>query len=398
MKLNTSVIIKKCKPVYLLLAFVLLCSHDLYIKMDSYFLQPNQEATLSLYNGTFENSENIITRDRMQDASVIAQGKRTAISPSNWKDQDSIITQLTFKTGEAGTYMVGVSTKARNIELTSEKFNSYLKNDGVLDMLQQRTNDSLLNQDAVESYQKHVKAIYQVGDVKTNDWNTVLGYPIEFVPQANPYDKYNGDTLEVQLLLDGKPLPNQLVFADYTKNDHGHTHSNQSNEHEHDGEKHTHEHSTNDDGHDHTHQTQSEKSSVKNDHEHEHEHDGEKHTHEHSTNDDGHDHTHQAQSEKEHTHTSGQQLRTNDKGIVTVKLPEEGLYYLRTINMTRATDSDELTHRSKWATLTFEVSHSHDTNSHTHDHDDENEIPTWVFIVGSILIIGILILIFRKKG
>ncbi|WP_083777288.1 DUF4198 domain-containing protein [Kordia algicida OT-1] len=353
MKLNTNSIIKQCKPIYLLLAFVLLCSHDLYIKMDSYFLKPNQEATLSLYNGTFENSENIITRDRMLDASLVAQGKRTAIDPSNWKDQDSIITQLTFKTGEAGTYVAGVSTKARNIELTAEKFNSYLKNDGVLDMLQKRTTDSLLNEDAVESYQKHVKAIYQVGDVKTNDWNTVLGYPIEFVPQENPYDKYNGDTLEVQLLLDGKPLPNQLVFADFIKNSHGHTHDDESNEHEHDGQKHSHEHSTN--------------------------------THKH------------AQEEKEHSHTSGQQLRTDAKGIVTVKLPEEGVYYLRTINMTRATDSDELTHRSKWATLTFEVSHAHGANSHTHEHDTESEIPTWLFVLGSFIIIGILVLIFRKK-
>ena len=50
------------RPLYLMLALVLLCSHDLYLKMDSYFLQPNQEATISLYNGTFEKSENLILR------------------------------------------------------------------------------------------------------------------------------------------------------------------------------------------------------------------------------------------------------------------------------------------------------------------------------------------------
>lgn len=45
------------KPFFLLLAFILLCSHDLYIKMETYFWEPNQKATLSLYNGTFEKSE-----------------------------------------------------------------------------------------------------------------------------------------------------------------------------------------------------------------------------------------------------------------------------------------------------------------------------------------------------
>ena len=244
MKLNIRVLTKKFKdqfykPLYLLLAFIVLCSHDLYIKMETYFLQPNQQATLSLYNGTFEKSENIITRDRILDASVIAQSKRVVIKPDQWKDQDSTVTQLTFNTGEAGTYMAGVSTKARNIALTADKFNSYLKHDGVLDMLEQRTNNNVLDQDAVESYQKHVKAIYQVGDIKTDDWKTVLGYPIEFVPQANPYEKYSGDKLAVKLLLDGEPLSNQLVYADYIKG--AHTHAQKDHSHDHDEKKHSHE-------------------------------------------------------------------------------------------------------------------------------------------------------------
>lgn len=362
MKLNTRVIARKCytkfsKPLYLILAFILFCSHDLYIKMGSYFLQPNQEATLNLYNGTFENSENIITRDRMIDASVIALGKRTEIDSNKWTDLDSTITRLTFLTGDAGTYVAGVSTKGRNIKLTAKKFNAYLKNDGVFDMLEQRTNDGLLNEDALENYQKHVKSIYQVGKVKSNDWSTVLGYPIEFVPRANPYDKYTGEELEVLLLLDGKPLANQLVFADYIKNADSHTHNNKK-----------------------------------------HEHDGDKHSHEHSNNDDNHHHTKEHTSEEAHTHTNGQQLRTNNKGIVTLKLPEDGIYYLRTIHMTRVTDSDELTHRSKWATLTFEVTHSHDTNSHEHNHHDSEGNPLWVFILGSIVAIGVLFVIFRKKN
>ena len=362
------------KPFYLLVAFVLLCSHDLYIKMETYFLEPNQEATLSLYNGTFEKSENIIARDRILDASVAAHGERVSINPDQWKDKDSTVTQLPFTTGKAGTYVAGVSTKARNIELTAEKFNSYLEHDGVLDMLEQRTKDSLLNQDAVESYEKHVKAIYQVGEVTTNDWSTVLGYPIEFVPQANPYEKYTGENLEVQLLLDGKPLSNQLVYADYITGAHAHKHNDDNSEHEHDGEKHSHDHDNS-----------------------EHEHDGKKHSHDHTHADAEHSHSHPSETEETHTHSNGQKLRTDDKGMIIVNLPEDGIYYLRTIYMTEATDSDDLTHRSKWATLTFEVSYKHDSGTHTHDHDHEDGFPTWVFVLGSLLIIALLFLVFRKK-
>lgn len=345
------------KSFYLILITVLFSSHDLYVKMENYFLEPHQEVTISLYNGTFEKSENIISRERMLDASILSHGKRITIQPDQWKDQDSTITQLTFNTGEAGTYVVGVSTKAKNIELTAEEFNSYLQHDGVLDMLEQRTSNHSLDQNAVESYQKHVKAIYQVGNIKTKDWSTILGYPIEFVPLANPYDLHSGEKMEVQLLLDGQPLPNQLVYADLVKSTSTHTH----------------------DGHS---------------HDHDHEHTNTSHSHQ----------TQETQEKAPHSHTSGQQLRTDDQGVVVVDLPEDGTYYLRTIHMTEVTDRNELTHQSKWTTLTFEMSHGHDhhhshdhSHSHDHDHDHQEGILTWIFVIASLLMIGLLFLIFRKN-
>ena len=420
---------KLFQPFYLILAIVLLCSHDLYLKMDSYFLAPGEEATLSLYNGTFEKSENIITRDRIQDASVVTQAERVAINPEQWKDLDTTVTQFTFTAGESGTYVAGVSTKARNIELSAGDFNDYLRHDGVLDMLEYRTDNNLLDQDAVESYEKHVKAIYQVGDTKTADWSTVLGYPIEFVPQGNPYDTYTGETLDVALLLDGEPLANQLVYANYLTKTEGHSHGELT--HEHDGTTHSHEaavdstshtHDTSEDGHshddsaeEHTHEDGEHTHTHDNtgqEHSHTHEDTAEEHTHDNSTHshthdDGGHTHSHDdaepqpeaSESKEEHTHTSGQQLTTNEQGIVSIDLPEDGIYYLRTIHMVTITDSDELTHRSKWATLSFEVSHKHGEDTHTHDdHEEEDGLPIWAFVLGSMLIVGILFLVFRKTS
>lgn len=366
---------QKLRPFYLLGALVLLCSHDLYIKMDTYFLQPNKEATLSLYNGTFEKSENIIARDRIIDASIVSNGTRLRLDASQWTDKDSTVTQLNFTTGEAGTYVAGVSTKPRNIELKAEKFNNYLKHDGVLDILEERKKNDLLEQDAIESYQKHVKAIYQVGDTKTDDWKTVLGYPIEFVPQENPYDQHTGDQLVVQLLLDGKPLSNQLVYAGHIHGSHGHSHG--GHDHKHDGKEHA-------DKHEH-------KGEHEHNEKHEHKH-KDKHEHKHD-----HKHDHSKDSKDKHSHTHGQKMRTNDQGIVMVDLAHDGIYFLRTIHMVPVTDNKELTHESKWATLTFEVTHKHGSDAHDH-HDHEEGIPTWIFIVGSLVVIGLLFLVFRKKN
>lgn len=349
------------KPIFLLLFFVLLlCSHDLYIKMDTYFFNPNSEATLSLYNGTFEKSENVITRDRMLDASIVGNGNRVAIESDQWNDQDSTITQLRFNTGTAGTYIAGVSTAPRNIELTAEKFNSYLEHDGVLDILEMRKENDLMDQPAVEKYEKHVKAIFQVGDEKTTDWNQELGYPIEFVPLENPYEKNTGDELQVKLLFDGNPLVNQLVFAHHVSTSNGHSHDG-----DHTGDSHS--HSITEDQHGHSH-------------------DGQAHSHD--------------NEEEPHSHTDGQRLRTDENGIIKMQLPEDGLYYVRTIYMV-TTEEEGLTHHSRWATLTFETTHKHDATTHTHDdhnHEDESGIPTWIFILGSILVVGVLFFVFQKKN
>jgi len=401
------------KPFLVVVGIMLLCSHDLYLKMDTYFLKPNKEVTLNLFNGTFEESENTITRDRMLDASIVYNGNRMQIDESLWTDKDSTITRFKFTPDEEGTYVTGVSTKARNIELTAEKFNDYLAHDGVLHMLDDRKANNELDQDAVESYQKHVKAIYQVGDIKSDDWKTFLGYPIEFVPVVNPYDKYTGDSLDVQLLLDGQPLSNQLVYANHIQRTNAHQHAEHTHEHDNhshaeDAEEHTHDdHSPTKDTHTHEHDEKAH--SQKHEHEdHSYTHHGEAHTHVddshpndphmHDHDDQEHTHTHDSKTDSGHTHAQHQQLRTNENGIVTLGLPEDGIYYLRTIHMVKVSDHEELTHESKWATLTFEVTRKHGKDTHTHNHEHEHEgIPTWGFIAGSLVVILLLFFLFRKK-
>ena len=324
----------------LILAFALLTSHDMYLKLDSYFLEPNTWATIDLFNGTFEKSENVIARSRMTDVSLVGNGARTAVDSTMWTEKDSITT-LKFKTGEAGTWVAGVSTRPRNIELSAADFNSYLEHDGVLDMLAWRKETGAMEQDAVEKYSKHVKTLFQVGEQTSEDWKTVLGYPIEFVPLENPYDLHPGHELPVQLLWQGKPLANQLVYV----------------------------------------------GSVSAPHEHEAGH--------------GHSETadHQHDSGEPHQHSDAGQYRTDAEGRVRVKLTSEGTWYLRTIHMEQS-EAPGLTHESNWATLTFAIGqgHSHEHADEVHDHEDETGIPSYVYWLGSLLLLAVLFFWFKRKN
>ena len=254
-------------------------AHDLFLKLRDYFLPPDADVTVHLINGTFDTSDNAIARDRMLDVSIV--GPEAAVvhpDTSPWRDVDNAAL-LSFRTGPAGTYVLGVSTAPRVIDLEADAFNDYLEHDGVLDMLSARRANGTLGDDARERYAKHVKAVVQVGDRHTGSFDTVLGYPIEIVPLANPYTLTVGDTLAMRVLEEGTPVADQLVYASF-EGYHGH--------------------------------------------------------------------------DADGRHREAVETRTDDEGVARIALGHVGIWYVRLIHMVEL-DEDEVTHESKWATLTFQI-------------------------------------------
>ncbi|MDX2046391.1 MAG: DUF4198 domain-containing protein [Chitinophagaceae bacterium] len=212
---------KLCLLLVSFISLIVLSSHDMFLKFKTHFLQPGTETSVYLYNGTFDKSENVIDRDRMRDVSLINPGEKIVHPANNHWSEESNQTVLKFKTGKEGTGVVGLSTKSKVLELSAADFEEYLKHDGILDVYEARKQSGENTKPAKEKYSKHVKAIFQTGDKKSDDYKTSLGYPIEFIPQANPYSSKTGDELSFQLLKNGKPLANELVYASYAGH-HGH--------------------------------------------------------------------------------------------------------------------------------------------------------------------------------
>lgn len=192
-------------------------AHDLFLKSDSFFLKPNSKFTVKVMNGTFLASEGAVSFARLNDVSVVSGGNRVHPKEADLtKDETTAFLNLT--TGAAGTYVVGLSTKPREIALKAADFNEYLREDGLPDPLEERRKTGELEKDAVERYAKHVKAIMQVGNRQSDDFRIVLGYPVELVPKQNPYRLKKGDTIDILCLKDGKPLANQVVLAGREEN------------------------------------------------------------------------------------------------------------------------------------------------------------------------------------
>ena len=190
--------------------FFLFSSHELFLKTDSYFLKEGQVADLYLYNGTFDKSENIITRDRIVTAIIAGPDFEFTPQESDYSDKDEA-THLKFSAGGAGTYVAGISTKARNLDLTAQEFKEYLEHEGLDRVVNERRGKGLSDKDVTEKYSKHVKALLQVGDETSEDYSRQLDYPIEFIPLENPYDLEIEDMIDFRLIYKGEPLANTVV-------------------------------------------------------------------------------------------------------------------------------------------------------------------------------------------
>jgi uncharacterized GH25 family protein len=203
------------------ISFLLLCAllavpalaHDLFLKLDNFFVAVNEKVTISILNGSFQASEGAVTFQRLQDVSVVSpSGTRTNPVEADFTKNETT-SFLNFEPKEAGTYVVGLSTMQREIDLEGKDFNEYLAHDGIPDTLAERKKKKELDKKVRERYSKHVKTIFQAGDAQTENYKTVLGYPVELIPQTNPYKSKTGDTIEILCLMDGKPLVNQFVMT-----------------------------------------------------------------------------------------------------------------------------------------------------------------------------------------
>ena len=190
-----------------------LAAHDLFLTLETFFLEPHSTARVQVMNGTFTSSEGAVGRSRLRDLSLVGDGERQALDRRLWDSAGPQMAVVWVPLTEPGTYVVGASLLHREITLQANDFNAYLAEEGILPIIELRGESGETNKAARERYHKHVKALLQVGNRRTDDFATVLNYPAEIVPLENPYLVTRGDTLRVRALVDGKGVPGQVVIA-----------------------------------------------------------------------------------------------------------------------------------------------------------------------------------------
>jgi len=112
-----------------------------------------------------------------------------------------------------GLLVIGYRSNPSAVELTAEKFNQYLKEEGLDAVAAQRAHRNETGAKAREIFSRCAKSLVLSGSASEKQRDRSLGFPLELVAEQNPYAIRAGQDLPVRLTYESRPLAGALVVA-----------------------------------------------------------------------------------------------------------------------------------------------------------------------------------------
>jgi len=188
-------------------------AHDFYIEPSAHRISVNEELTLKLKVGWAKEIDEIPrsnTRIIRFDA-VTADGVR----PVGGKHGQSPAGHATFD--KAGTVIVVYQSNHSTVELDAAKFEHYLVEEGLDEIIEERKKLGVTQVPARDSYARFVKSIITVGDGTPAGFDRRVGLEAELVPLTDPR---LGGTAQFQLWWNDKPRAGATVDLIRFEKDH----------------------------------------------------------------------------------------------------------------------------------------------------------------------------------
>ena len=114
-----------------------------------------------------------------------------------------------FTPKQPGYYTVGYQSAATQITLEAEKFEAYLQEEGLLNVLEWRKSKGESAAPGKEEFARNAKTLIRVGDAQVG-FNRTLGMPLELVLRSDPR---KAGPLTFELVRNDKPAANVRVAA-----------------------------------------------------------------------------------------------------------------------------------------------------------------------------------------
>jgi hypothetical protein len=201
-----------CATVLVLTA-VPLSAHDFWLGASNWFPEPGSTFAISAGVG-----ERFPTRldfktpaNWFDDWRVIGPSGDVRVSRTFERRDLAMVADVTLP--RTGAFLAVMRVAPRTIDMKADEFNDYLKEEGLMDALAERRGLGEANRPAKERFSRYAKLAIRSGDGSAAHLTRPVGVKAELVPAADPTSLRSGETFTLQLLVDGRPVPNAAVYA-----------------------------------------------------------------------------------------------------------------------------------------------------------------------------------------
>ena len=202
--------IKKIILVFSLLTFISsLSAHEFWLNPDKFIYKKGEKINIRFFVGeNFEGENWKGNKEKVQSLKLYFGDVSDDLSEYIGKEAGDSL-ELTML--DEGTNLVTFNSSNSYIELDGIKFNEYLKEDGLTDVIEYRQQKKETDSAGREYYQRCSKTLIQVGKLKDKTFSLATDLPLDIIPLLNPYSLKNIDSLRMKILFEGIPLVNALV-------------------------------------------------------------------------------------------------------------------------------------------------------------------------------------------
>jgi uncharacterized GH25 family protein len=184
-------------------------AHEFWLRPQKYRFQVGEEMKVDLMVGeNFEGELWDMTKHKVVKLELYNTAGKKEITNEVKTTKGK---NLSFKFAAEGTHLFVLQSNAAFIELEGEKFNEYLKEDGLDNIIERRTKRGELSQPAKEHYTRYAKLIVQSGGKTDEIYKRKVGLKHEIIPLNNPTLLKSGDYMECRVLFNSQPARHQLV-------------------------------------------------------------------------------------------------------------------------------------------------------------------------------------------
>ncbi len=181
------------------------CAHDFWIEPSTFRPAVRQTMTASLRVGQDFVGDAVPRSSQLLDSFIVrdAAGERTV---NGFENQDPAGYLRVEKTGLA---MIGYRSKPYPLELAADKFEAFLRSEGLESISELRARRGESQKPDREWFYRYAKAVVAAESV-AGTFDRPFGYRFEIIPESNPL---SASPLRLRLVFEGKPLAGALVTA-----------------------------------------------------------------------------------------------------------------------------------------------------------------------------------------